>query len=118
VWVFHITSGIITHNSEFEGTAYSGTGAGRNSPAAETQHGVGPLPRGKWHIGPAHDHPRLGPCVMNLEPCEGTEVFGRSAFRIHGDNKAHDASHGCIVAGPAIRRKIAESNDHDLTVLS
>jgi hypothetical protein len=53
---------------------------------------------------------------MNLDPESGTEPFGRSLFRIHGDNASHDASHGCIILGPLVRRRIAESGDTELTV--
>ncbi len=53
---------------------------------------------------------------MNVDPKPGTNTFKRTDFRIHGDNVNHDASRGCIILGPAIRRHIAASGDHDLTV--
>ena len=34
-----------------------------------------------------------------------------SAFRIHGDNETHDASHGCIILGRSIREKIRDNKE-------
>lgn len=116
MWTYAQTSGELCHDGEFVGTGYSGTGRGRNSPEMESTPGVGPLPAGRYHIGPSYNDPHLGPCVMHLDPEPGTTTFGRSLFRIHGDNARHDASHGCIILGPLIRHAIAASADHDLTV--
>jgi hypothetical protein len=116
-WFYDQSSGELRHNGEFEGTGYSGTGNGRNNPSAQDLPNTGPIPQGKYHIGPAYAHPHLGPCVMNLDPIEGTNTFGRSLFRIHGDNARHDASEGCIILGPSIRKLIAASGDHDLEVM-
>lgn len=117
-WIFHQGSGDFYHNAEYEGLGYSGCGEGRNNPDAQKMHGVGPTPRGLWRIGDAYSHPQLGPICMNLTPKAGTETFGRDLFRIHGDNKTHDASHGCIILGPSIRQAIASSGDHDLEVVA
>lgn len=95
---------------------YSGTGKGRNNPDMEYVANVGPIPHGSYNIGPAYDDPHLGPCVMHLDPLPGTNTHGRSAFRIHGNNAQNDASHGCIIAGPALRRHIAASNDRVMIV--
>ncbi len=53
---------------------------------------------------------------MNLDPV-GHDALGRTDFRIHGDNVNHDASHGCIILGPLIRRAIADSADKVLEVV-
>lgn len=116
MWTYCQRDGELSLDNSFEGTGYSGTGEGRNNANAEKIEGIGPIPRGLYRIGSAYDHPHLGPCVMNLDPEPGTETFGRSLFRIHGDNSRHDASHGCIILGPAIRRLIASSGDRDLLV--
>jgi hypothetical protein len=116
-WSYDQSSGELRHDGVFEGTGYSGTGVGRNRPEAQRIHNTGPIPQGRYKIGPSHDHPHLGPCVMNLEPEPGTDTFGRSAFRVHGDNARHDASEGCIILGPSIRKLIAASGDHELEVL-
>lgn len=99
------------------GTGYSGTGEGRNNPAMENVQGVGPIPRGMYRIGAARHSDRLGPIVMNLDPMLGTNVFGRSLFRIHGNNAANDASHGCIILDHHIREEVAAYDDKELEVV-
>lgn len=116
MWEYHQSTGTLLHNGKFEGTGYSGTGIGRNRAEAEKMQGTGPTPKGPYTIGPAYDDPHLGPCVMNLDPEPNTDTFGRSLFRIHGDNARNDASHGCIILGPSLRHLIAESGDHELLV--
>lgn len=117
MWKYEITSGSLFHDEQYEGRGYSGTGAGRDKPSFDHIKAVGPIPAGDWAIGPAHDHPHLGPCVMNLDPVGATFTYGRSAFRIHGDNARHDASEGCIVLGPSLRHLIAGSPDRCLKVV-
>lgn len=118
-WQYRQHDGELSCDGEFEGTGYSGTDEGRNNPDMQNVIDIGPIPVGVYKIGPAYDEiGALGPCVMALEPLPDTETFGRSLFRIHGDNVQHDASHGCIILGPAIRRKIAASPDRSLVVVS
>lgn len=117
-WTYNQSDGTLTHNGVFEGTGYSGTGIGRNTPLADNIPNVGPIPAGTYNIGEAHADGALGPCVMNLTPDASTNTFGRTLFRIHGDNARHDASHGCIILGPAIRREIAASDDRVLVVVA
>lgn len=97
---------------------YSGNGAGLNNPAAEDQHMVGVIPRGKWKIGKWYDDPHLGPCVMHLDP-DGFDPHGRSLFRIHGDNAKmnHSASDGCIILPRDIRERIAYSGISEVEVV-
>jgi len=100
--------------------AYAGNGEGLNNPDAQDQVRVGPLPVGTYTIGQAFTHPRLGRMTMRLEPDPSNEMFGRSAFRMHGDNSHadHTASEGCIVAGPATRAHVAASSDRVLVVVA
>lgn len=116
MWTYSQKTGDLLHDGKFRGTGYSGTSIGRNRPSAENIAGVGPIPQGIYKISSSYNDPHLGPCVMQLNPEPGTYTFGRSLFRIHGDNSRNDASHGCIILGPSIRREIAESNDNELTV--
>lgn len=116
-WTYEQATGELTRDGAFVGTGYSGTGMGRDNTAFEATEGVGPIPRGQYTIGPVRNSARLGPCVMNLEPSLMTDTFGRSLFRIHGDNRRNDASHGCIILGPLIRQAIADSGDTDLEVV-
>jgi RHS repeat-associated protein len=99
------------------GQGYSGTGEGRNNPAMQDVPNVGPTPQGTYDIGPGHYSPNTGPNTMNLTPRPGTDTFGRDLFRIHGDNASHDASHGCAIAPPNVRRQINNSNDRVLRVV-
>jgi hypothetical protein len=116
MWTYTISTGVIAENGILRGTGYSGRAEGRDNPAMAHVKARGPLPPGKYRFGAAYAHPRLGPVCMNLEPLPGTEVFGRSLFRIHGDNATNDASHGCLVTGPGVRRAMAASRDRVLEV--
>jgi hypothetical protein len=100
------------------GQGYSGIGEGLNNPAKQDVQGVGPLPQGSYTIGAPFDDPTTGPYSMRLEPAIGNNMFGRSAFLIHGDtiSNDHTASHGCIVMARAFREKIWSDGDHALDV--
>lgn len=120
-WTYKIATGEILHNGLRVGRGYSGFGDAANDPARVKEKKTGPIPPGKWRIGPKYNHAFLGPVVMNLDPLPGTDTFGRSLFRIHGDNSTpapHDGSHGCIVVGPGVRRTIAKSGDTELEVVA
>jgi hypothetical protein len=116
MWTFSQRTGVLARDGERVGVGYSGTGRGRNNPDAQALADIGPILQGVYTIGAPYDHPHLGPCVMNLEPAPDTQTFGRSLFRIHGDNAQHDASHGCIILGPTLRHQISASSDRALTV--
>jgi RHS repeat-associated protein len=114
-WVYHQGTGELYHNGTLVGTGYSGTGEGRNNPDAQGQPNVGPIPQGDWNIGDPYNDPHRGQNTMRLTP-SGHDAQGRSGFLIHGDNSRHDASEGCIILPPDVRRTIANSGDHDLRV--
>ncbi len=119
MWQYHQRTGALLRDGVSCGTGYSGHGAGLNNPQRESEHGAGPIPRGRWRIGAFGDgHRDLGPLVASLTPVDH-DAHGRSAFFIHGDNAAsnHSASHGCIVLARSLRRLIADSADHDLWVV-
>ena len=87
---------------------YSGKfGPARNNPNAEAEPNRGPIPRGRWMMGKPYDSARVGPLCIPLLPAAETSTFGRSAFLIHGDNAAGDASEGCIVAPRPLRHLLA-----------
>lgn len=120
MWVYKISTGEMTRDDQrFVG--YSGAGhtlaEGRNNP--DMQHAVaqGPIPAGKYTILMPHYSSNTGPYTMNLEPYHDTDTFGRSLFRIHGNNAEDDASHGCIILPPASRRAVWNSGDHELEVV-
>jgi hypothetical protein len=99
---------------------YSGHGAGLNNPAMQDQHDVGPLPQGRYTMTALIDSPHTGLSTIDLNPDPENHMFGRSGFRIHGDNGAHNhtASEGCIIAGSSSDRiQIWNSGDRQLTVV-
>jgi hypothetical protein len=118
-WTYSQSTGRLRHNGVLVGRGYSGHGltaaGGRDNPAMQNVPNQGPIPQGQWRIGPAHRDPHKGPVVMRLTPV-GHSTFGRSGFLIHGNNTANNASEGCIILGPALRRQIAHSGDNVLTV--
>lgn len=87
----------------FLALGYSGRGAYLNDPAGESFVGLGPIPAGKWRIGQAVNHSRLGPQAIRLD--REKIPYGRSGFFIHGDNPRGDfsASNGCIILGREVR---------------
>jgi Protein of unknown function (DUF2778) len=117
-WRYSQTTGQLTLNGHPVAVGYSGKGPGRNNPQLEQARNVGPIPRGHYRIGPAHAHAAKGPVTMNLTPV-GHLAHHRTAFLIHGDSRSHpgDASEGCIILTPAIRRRIAASGDYVLEVV-
>ena len=119
MWTYNQLTGNLSQDGQPAGSGYSGMGPGKNNPAMQNVHDTGPIPRGKWHIGPPFDTTTHGPHVMVLTPETGTETFGRSGFLIHADSITHPgkASSGCIVLSHALRLQISSSGDHCLEVV-
>lgn len=121
MWTFNDSNGNISRAGELVSTGYAGHGAGVDNPADVEIPDVGPPPPGMYTVGPAYDDPESGPCTMRLTPQPGTETYGRSGFKIHGDLVGHVgedlASLGCIILAAAIRQQIADSGDTDLEVV-
>lgn len=117
-WVYHSGTGrFYEPDGSYLTTGYSGTGKGRNNIDMESVIGVGPIPRATYTIGTAYNDAHLGPVVMHLDPVVGSNVFGRSLFRIHGNNSINDASHGCIILPRWARVTINASRDTTLHVV-
>jgi hypothetical protein len=123
-WEYSQSTGKLrSHTAPLEvtdiGTGYSGSGSGLNNQAMQNKPFVGPIPQGYYDIGPQYNSPNTGPSVMDLTPWGSTNTFGRNNFQIHGDNACgcNSASQGCIVVGPQIRNKIANSGDTLLRVI-
>ena len=122
MWCFvQRTGSIYNPDGQKIGIGYSGNHWGLNNPKFEDVVGIGPIPHGRYTIGPAHtplDH--LGPLAMPLIPVAGTEMHGRSGFFCHGDNRFlnHTASNGCIVLAHGFREQIDNSTDCILTVVA
>lgn len=118
MWVYKQLTGELFHDGQYIATGYAGNGDGLNNPAMDHVSMIGPLPTGRYEIGPAYTHPIKGPLCMNLIPNPDNNMHGRSAFRIHGDNSRmnHTASKGCIILSRVVRTRIANSGDTDLVV--
>lgn len=94
------------------GYGYSGDSEHYNKPDTQSLKNQGVIPRGVYSISPPEKHPTLGEVVMRLTPDAGNEMFGRSGFYIHGDNKDmnHTASQGCIILAREVRVTLAYQN--------
>jgi hypothetical protein len=111
-------SGALSDNGVVLGRGYSGHDIGKNNPALQGVHNVGPIPKGTYSInGPPYDTATHGPYVMRLLPMPGTNTLGRSGFLIHGDNATGTASEGCIIMSRLVRQKIWESGYRQLIVI-
>ena len=121
-WTWEQDTGICrTPDGMIHGTGYSGAGPGKNNPALQEAHAVGPIPVGLWRIGPPEDRPTTGPYSLPLSPYPETDTFGRTEFYLHGDSISAPgmASHGCPVLSPeALRQAVWNSSDHDLRVVA
>ncbi|MFH7813089.1 MULTISPECIES: tlde1 domain-containing protein [Acetobacter] len=56
---------------------------------------------------------------MRLTPINGTNVYGRTGFMIHGESAGHsgEASNGCIIVKPDSWQRMWSSNDHIIRVV-
>ena len=88
-WTCHQRTGELTRGAVTLRGGYSGRGAGYNNPAMQQVQGVGPLPRGSYTVGMPRDSRHVGRYALPLAPTAATQMYGRSAFYIHGDSQAH-----------------------------
>lgn len=126
MWTWIQSSGeMIDAGGEVVGLGYSGAyPEGLNNPSIQTIHDQGPIPQGRYEIGPLLSSYVAGNVVLEwcskLTPDPANEMFGRSGFLIHGRNSLTDlrASEGCIVLDHEPRMRILESADRLLEVTS
>ncbi len=87
--------------------------AGINNPLMQSQRCIGPIPIGTYTVGIPLPNGKLGPFALPLIPDGTNEMFGRSAFFMHGDTSAlnQSASEGCIIMPRAVREKFHASNE-------
>lgn len=120
MWTYSQTSGeMVSPDGEVVGIGYSGAGPGKNNPAMQDVHNVGPCPVGEYTMGaPVNSHVH-GPYAIPLDPDATNEMFGRDAFMCHGDSIVNpgNASEGCIIQEHPVRVKMWESEDHRLEVV-
>jgi len=117
VWTYKQSTGELFHNGKHIETGYSGRMTNKNNPDREQVKGLGPIPRGRWHIGTVTTH--KGPLTIELEQQSGS-TYGRSLFRMHGE-RTHGvpgwASEGCIIMSHHTRWLVANSSDDVLEVI-
>lgn len=125
MYTYRQSTGELFQDGKLAGKGWAGQPPHKNDPDGQNVSKVGPLPRGKYKIGPAYHHPKLGPVTMNLTPDPSNEMFGRGDFRIHGfkaddlatpQNEQDYSSEGCIIQIRPVRESIATGADRDLTV--
>lgn len=118
-WEYKQATGAISLNGKNIAFGYSGKSGGKNNPSLEGVPNMGPIPRGRYRIGPGFNHQSKGPTTMALTPI-GHSALGRSGFLIHGDSRKHpgNASEGCIVVPPEIRTLINQSSDRIIEVVN
>ena len=120
MWQWSQSKGEVSKAGEVFGIGYSGRGEAKNNPAFQDVKMEGPLPRGLYTINPPVDTQTHGPYVLWLTPDPTNEMFGRSAFGIHGDSLVNPgwASDGCIILPHEVRVLIWQSGDHLLEVVA
>ena len=113
------TGELTTDSGCIIGKGYAGHGEGKNNPGMQNVKMIGPLPKGFYTIGKPYDSTRTGQFTLPLTPELGNEMFGRSDFKIHGDNiiAPGTASNGCIVLPRVIRNQINACADKRLEVI-
>src|ERR1700691_779808 len=106
MYTYRQSTGVLDHDGVFLLNCDAGHGDGVNNPAMQDQHDVGPLPQGRYTMTSLIDSPHTGLATIVLDPDPANQMFGRSGFRIHGDNAIANrtASDGCIIAGRAADR--------------
>lgn len=126
IYTYEQCSGKLFDGSgEFIGVGYAGGNCGKNpegvnNPAMQEMRSVGPLPQGLYSLGAVVEGSHLGVFAIPLMPDPANEMFGRSAFYCHGDNKLgnQSASEGCIIMPPSIRRMIYAGIDSKIRVVA
>lgn len=119
-WTFEQSTGIMYDPSGAElARGYSGAPGFIDDPADQSMPDEGPIPQGKYSIGPEFDGAETGPDSLPLTPDPANQEFGRGGFLIHGDSIAHPGcgSKGCIVLPPTARALITGSTDKELQVV-
>lgn len=120
-WTYAQKTGELQQDGKPVATGYSGAGDGKNNPAMEKVHNVGPIPHGDWTIvGPPVNSAEHGPYVLSLKPSPKTATYGREGFLLHGDSRESPgcASQGCIIMPRAAREQVWKSNDRELHVVT
>lgn len=119
-WTYEVTTGrMYKDDGSLVGVGYSGAPGFKNNASMQQVPDKGPLPSGTYTINSPVDTQTHGPFVMWLTPDPGNNMFGRSAFGIHGDSVVSpgSASEGCVIMSKDVRQQIWDSGDHTLNVV-
>ncbi len=125
VWIYQQSTGNLYHqptnpsSATLVGTGYAGNGENLNSPAGQSVPNSGPVPQGDYAFGPQRNSAATGRGILDLVPSSTNNMFGRTAFQMHGDNGRGDqsASKGCIIMPRNIRDLVGGSGDRTLRVV-
>jgi Protein of unknown function (DUF2778) len=120
MWTYSQATGKLSRNGTLAAIGYSGAEPnGKNNPAMQEVHDVGPIPQGHYTIDAPFDSTLHGPYALPLIPASANEMFGRSGFLCHGDSVEHPgaASEGCIIMPRPVRQAIWQSGDRELQVV-
>ena len=107
-WLYVQSTGqLFRPDGSFCADGYSGRGADLDNPVAENVKNEGPIPVGIYALGTVDQE--KGPFTIHLKPDPGNQMFGRSGFLVHGDNKEvnHTASEGCVIMPRLARIEMA-----------
>lgn len=120
MWTYQQSTGELWQDATHAATGYSGKGEGKNNPEMQDVPNVGPIPVGRYMIGPPVDTQTHGPYALRLSPDAANNMCGRSGFLIHGDSVVHPgtASEGCIILPRAVRGRVYESGDKLIEVVA
>jgi Tlde1 domain len=124
MWIYEQDTGrLLKNHGEEVATGYAGGNGGAhpegiNNHDMQNVKNVGPIPCGYYTFGEVVLKSHLGPFAIPLIPDSDNEMFGRSAFYMHGDraDPPRSASDGCIIMSRMIRVMCYESNDRILRV--
>jgi hypothetical protein len=123
MWTYHQSSGLLEHDGKEIWNGYSGSGVvAANNPLYERIPCSGPIPHGLYRLS---GNRLLGPQQRGSDSASvapvGHDAAGRQGFMLHADyyksdpakgRVKGDASEGCIILPPDVRRQIWTSGDH------
>lgn len=121
MWTWRQIDGLLLDpNGNVAGHGYSGAKQGKNNPALQDVHNVGPIPCGDYWINQPQNTVTHGPFVLPLLAEQANQMFGRYGFLIHGDSVVEPgtASEGCVILPRDVRETIWQSGDRRLRVIS
>ena len=114
MFVYHQDSGRFVHRSgqgsRLLATGYAGAPGFVNDPSSDHLSKRGPIPKGYYRLRVVK-HPRFAFPAIFCEPSDANQMFGRSGFYIHGDNRHGNrtASTGCIILSRFVRHEISDA---------